>query len=75
MSECSSVEQGRVGVVCATWIKVGVMCGTEVRVGMACSCKRRGSMASQVDSGVGVAGGEKLGVVTGGIVAHTQGWE
>ena len=41
---------------------------------MASSYKGRGSMASQIDGGVGVAGGEKgcrVGVFIVGIFAHT----
>ena len=59
ISECSSVvyvEQGKVGVVGVTWVELGV----------ASSCKGR---ASQIDSGVDVAGEKKVTLL------HAQGGE
>ena len=32
---CDGVEQGKVGVVCATWVRVGVVIYTDVRISVA----------------------------------------
>ena len=56
---CGDVEQGKVGVVGVTWVELGV----------ASSCKGR---ASQIDSGVDVAG-EKKGWVWSHCCMHRAG--